>query len=82
MREPAHIGSRPRKVVAFLVYPRSQASDVSVILEAAPDALPATVAIESREQNTHGLDVFTLFDDSDAPRFVTYVYRKTVAAAS
>ncbi|WP_431278586.1 hypothetical protein [Leifsonia poae] len=81
MREPAQIGSRPRKLVAFLVYPKSQSADVSVMLEAAPDALPPTIAIESQAQNTNSLDVFTLFDDSDAPRFVSYIYRKTIAAS-
>jgi len=72
---------RGRKLVAFLVYPHGEAPDRSVMLKAVLGSLPATVAIQSPTARESALDVFTLFDESDAPRFVTYVYRKTVSSS-
>ena len=69
---------RARKLVAFLVYPHGECPDRSVTLKAVPGSLPATVVIRPPGVRTTGLDIFTLFDESDAPRFVTYVYRQTV----
>ncbi len=67
--------------MAFLVYPRREGADVSVLLKAGTASPPSTLAISSASEATPALDVFTLYDQSDAPRFVTYVYRGTVPAA-
>lgn len=72
MRKP-----KPAELVAFLVYPRREGPDVSVVLEPTSEP-PSTLAVTSASQSRPALDVFSLYDQSDAPRFITYVYRGTV----
>ncbi|WP_271177957.1 hypothetical protein [Leifsonia poae] len=65
-------------MAAFLVYPKREGGDVLATLTADPDELPSRIALES--ESDASVDLFALYDVSDAPRFVTYVFQRTVAA--
>jgi hypothetical protein len=68
--------ARPVGVVALLIYPRRTGGDVTVTIQADPGELPTRLALETAHDDE--LDLFVLYDDSDAPRFVTYLYQGTL----
>jgi hypothetical protein len=68
--------ARPVGVVALLIYPRRTGGDVTVTIQADPRELPTRLALETAHDDE--LDLFVLYDDSDAPRFVTYLYQGTL----
>jgi hypothetical protein len=70
---------RPVGVVALLIYPRRAGGDVTVTIQADPRELPTRLALETAHDDE--LDLFVLYDDSDAPRFVTYLYQGTLDSA-
>jgi hypothetical protein len=68
--------ARPVGVLALLIYPRRTGGDVTVVIQADPRELPTRLALENALDDE--LDLFVLYDDSDAPRFVTYLYQGTL----